>query len=243
MDSPQWSVAEVVRSQARERPDQPAITTRDEVISWRELELRANKVAAGLAAGGVEPGERVAFVGKSSPAYFELLFGAAKLGAVVVAVNWRLHPGEMALIVRDAGARVLVIDAELGVPEELVASVRTTVVVGGSPAAGLQAYADWLAGPPAPGPGHRGRPEEVALQLYTSGTTGLPKGEMLANASMGFLAGVAGSMFGIDANSVSLVVLPTFHIGGAGYALVGMTQGCHTVVLRDFDPPEVLDAL
>src|SRR5579875_2616794 len=72
MDSPQWSVAEVVRSQARERPDQPAITTRDEVISWRELELRANKVAAGLAAGGVEPGERVAFVGKSSPAYFEL---------------------------------------------------------------------------------------------------------------------------------------------------------------------------
>jgi acyl-CoA synthetase (AMP-forming)/AMP-acid ligase II len=240
----QWSLAQVARENGSRRPGAPAITTRDEVISWGELDQRSNRVANALAAQGVEVGDRVAFVGKNSPAYFELLFGAAKLGAVVVAVNWRLHPAEMAQVVQDAGAQILVADAELGPPPELLASVRTTVVTGGPPAApGLQAYANWLSGSAADDPGHCGGPEEVALQLYTSGTTGLPKGVMLTNANMGFLVRVADSMFGIDADSVSLVVLPTFHIGGAGYALVGMAQGCHTILLRDFDPNDVLDAL
>jgi long-chain acyl-CoA synthetase len=240
---PAWSLAEVVRSSGRRRASDPAITYRSERISWGELDDRSNRVAAALIADGAGAGDRVAFIGKNGPEYFELLFGAAKLGVVTVAVNWRLHPGEMAQIVRDAGARLLLIDAELADgADDLCAAVETTVVLGDVRPDQLR-YRDWIADRVADDPGHVGLPEEVALQLYTSGTTGLPKGAMLTNANMEMLAGAASPMFGLDGDSVSIVVLPTFHIGGAGYALIGMAQGCHTVLLRDFDPPDVLDAL
>lgn len=244
MSGPVWNLADVVRTHARDRPSAPAITFGSEVISWSQLDQQSNRTASALAADRTSAGDRIAFVGKNSPAYFEVLFGAAKLGAVTVAVNWRLHPAEMAFIVKDAGARLLVIDEEFADADELIGVAEKVVVLGADRgAASSTSYRAWLEGAPASDPGYRGGPEEVALQLYTSGTTGLPKGAMLTHANMGFLVAAAEEMFGLDSASVTLVVLPIFHIGGVGMALIGMAQGCHTVLHREFEPAAVLDAL
>jgi long-chain acyl-CoA synthetase len=228
MTETQWGLAEIVRRHGRERPASPAITCGDLVIDWGELEARSNRVAAALAAQGVGVDDRVAFIGKNGREYFELLFGAVKLEAVTVAVNWRLSPGEMALIVNDSGASVLVLDAEfagpLGEVRDSLTTLKHVVVFGAAPSGGFSdavRYEDWLP-VSAEDPGNTAGPEGVAVQLYTSGTTGLPKGAMLSNSNMHLLNGAAQSMFGIDDNSINLVVLPNFHIGGAGYALVGM---------------------
>jgi acyl-CoA synthetase (AMP-forming)/AMP-acid ligase II len=244
MSAPSWNLADVVRTNGRVRPSAPAITYGSEVVTWADLDERSSRTASALVGERVGAGDRVAFVGKNSPAYFEVLFGAAKVGAVTVAVNWRLHPSEMAFIVKDAGARLLVTDEEFAGADELTGAAERVVVLGtstGGPAS--VPYSDWVGGGPAVDPGHLGAPEEVTLQLYTSGTTGLPKGAMLTNANMGHLVNAAETMFAIDSDSVMIVVLPLFHIGGVGYALVGMAQGCHTILLRDFDPPAVLEAL
>ena len=245
-----WGLAEVARTHGRDRPDAPAITYGAEVISWRRLDERSSRVADALVGSGVSAGDRIAFLGKNAPEYFELLFGAAKVGAVNVAVNWRLMPEEIRFIVNDAGARVLFVDSELAsAVSDLQGSLATAGagVVFGSGGAGVppgtHSYEDWLSGHEPLYPGHVGGPDDVALQLYTSGTTGLPKGAMLTNANMEGLYEASRSMFGVDQSSVNLVGLPTFHIGGAGYALVGMAQGCHTILMRDFDPAAVLEAL
>jgi long-chain acyl-CoA synthetase len=249
MKPTRWGLAEVVRQHGRERPDASAIAYGEDVTSWGRLDDRSNRVANALVATGIGEGGRIAFVGKNAPEYFELLFGAAKVGAVNVAINWRLNPAETRFIAEDAGARVVFVDSEFAsVIQHLVASMSEAILVvvgsrapGGVP--GTVSYEDWLSGHGPVDPGHVGGPDDVAFQLYTSGTTGLPKGAMLSNASVHGLNEVGHFMFGIDAGSINLVGLPTFHIGGAGYALVGMAQGCSTILMRDFDPAAALDSL
>ena len=101
-------------------------------------------------------------------------------------------------------------------------------------------YEDWIADHPETDPGHIPDPGEVALQLYTSGTTGLPKGVMLSNANLATAIGGADMSFHIDADIVSLVAMPLFHIGGSGWALCAMSRGGKSVILRDTDPSELL---
>src|SRR5262249_42867375 len=104
-------------------------------------------------------------------------------------------------------------------------------------------YEEWVA-PHAPtDPSVSVAPDDIAMQLYTSGTTGLPKGAMLTNANLGTLIPSVSRPWGVDGSSVSLVCMPLFHIGGSGWALVGMYHGVHTILYREFVPQEILDGL
>ncbi|MGH8996905.1 MAG: long-chain-fatty-acid--CoA ligase [Acidimicrobiales bacterium] len=249
MATERWGLAEFVRTNGRERPDGPAITFGSEVLTWRDLDERSSRVANALSASGLGAGDRIAFFGKNTPIYFDVLFGAAKIGAITVAVNWRLSAGEAGFIINDAGAKVLFIDTEFetvfAALDGSLTTAKTVVAFGDrdDELAGAEPFQWWLVDAGTEDPGHVGSADEVAIQLYTSGTTGLPKGAMLSNSSMALLNGLAQPMFGIDERSTTIVALPTFHIGGAGYALVGMAQGAHTILLRDFDPAIVLEAL
>src|SRR5262245_18706494 len=107
------TVADMIREHAAATPDAPAYLLGDRVVSFAELDERANRVAQGLRAAGVGAGDRVAILDKNSLEYFDLVFGAAKLNAVLVAVNWRLAPPEAAFIVNDAAAKVLVVGEDL----------------------------------------------------------------------------------------------------------------------------------
>ncbi|HVM52840.1 MAG TPA: fatty acid--CoA ligase [Acidimicrobiales bacterium] len=239
------TIAKLVRIHGKERPDRPALTAGDRTMTFAELDQRSSQVANALQAEGVGPQDRVAFLDKNSIEYFELLFGGAKLNAVNVAVNWRLAPPEIAYIVNDAEAKVFVVGQEfvpaLDAIESELTTVKKIVVIGGHPT--HQDYEDWMGGQPAADPGVDGAREDVAFQLYTSGTTGLPKGVMLTNANLFSLLGEVLEDWYFDEDSVNLVAMPLFHIGGSGYATVGMFAGCHTILMRDVDPSAMLNMI
>ena len=233
-----YRVVDIVRRHARSRGDQPALIAADARVTWAELDARANRVGQALRAMEVGPGDRIAHLDKNSIAYFELLFGAGKVGAVLVDVNWRLVAREVGEIVDDAQAKLLVAGEEFRTVAEQVASARELpLIVGGA------AYESWIADQPADDPGREPAEDEIALQLYTSGTTGLPKGVMLTHANMGTLAEAVTDLWKLDSESVSLVAMPLFHIGGSGWALAGLNQGCRCVLVREVMPDQLLDTM
>jgi long-chain acyl-CoA synthetase len=239
------SLAEIIREHVRGRGGAPMLTVGDRTITWREMDERSSRVARALRAAGVGPQDRVAFLDKNGPEYFEVLFGGAKLNAVNVAVNWRLAPRETAYVVNDAGAKVFVLGSGFGPHldeiEASLATVGTIVVIGGHRR--HPGYEAWLGAHTAEDPSLGSTPDDVAMQLYTSGTTGLPKGVMITNRNLFTLLGRVSGPWGLDGTSVNLVCMPLFHIGGSGWALVGMYHGAHSVLFRDFVPPEILAAI
>jgi long-chain acyl-CoA synthetase len=238
------TTADVVRVHAKERPDKVAIVQGELRMTWAELDRRSSRVANALAAAGVVAGDRVAFIDRNGFEYFEVMFGAAKLNAVTVNVNWRLAPPEVAWIANDAEAEVFIFGADFAdvvaqVRDELP-SVRTLVCLG--EVAGFEAYESWLsdddADPASPQGGG-----DVAFQLYSSGTTGMPKGVMLSNDNLFALLPDAQQIWGFDDSMVSLVAMPLFHIGGSGWAMAGMYYGGTSVIVRELDPAALIDLI
>ncbi|MHB1925388.1 MAG: AMP-binding protein [Acidimicrobiales bacterium] len=237
MSGKQWSLSGLVRDNAAAFGDRVAITSEAGPVSWRQLDERSNQVAHALAAEGVGPGARVAFLDKNTPEFFDVLMGAGKLGAVMVPVNWRLAPAEMAHIIEDSAATVLVYGPEYSAAVKEIgpdlSHVQRRVLLGPE-------YEDWLAGQPATDPGYQAQADDVAIQLYTSGTTGLPKGAMLVNSNFGAILDQVVGPWRLDPSSVSAVAMPLFHIGGSGWALAGMTVGARSVVIREMVPSELI---
>jgi long-chain acyl-CoA synthetase len=238
------SLADIVRTHGAARPERPALQYEGRTITFGDLDERSSRVANALEALGVGAQERIAFVEKNGPEFFEVTFGVAKLNAVGVAVNWRLAPTEMAYIIRDAQAKAVIVGQDF-VPhlekiEDELPGV-TIIAIGGH--SRWTDYEDWLADHDVSDPGVTAKADDVAFQLYTSGTTGLPKGVMLTNTNFfGLLDGVTDKWrFGPD--SVNIAVMPMFHIAGSGWAMVGLAFGCETVLLRDVDPARILQVI
>jgi long-chain acyl-CoA synthetase len=232
------SVADILRHHADESPDRPSLVLGDRTMSWAELYERASRVAAGLADAGVGSQDRVAFLDKNGIEHFEVFYGAALANAVCVDVNWRLAPPEVEFIVNDAAAKVFVVGPDFVPVLDAIADSLTTVgtilVIGGHEK--YQDYDEWVASHPAVDPHTPSADDDVAFQLYSSGTTGRPKGVMLTNHNFFSLGPWAVDMWGLTADSVNLVAMPLFHIGGGGYATAGMFVGAVSVIVRDLDP-------
>jgi len=232
------SPAAMLRHWAAVQPDAPMLTLGDTTVTWGECYDRAVTVAAALVAEGVTTGQRVAFLDRNGIEFFEVFFGCSLLGAVSVAVNWRLAPAELAAIIEDAGSPVLLYgpDYEAAVKEiaPSLSCVRSYV-----PLTAFDEWRDAHAGS-ATDPGFEPGPDDVITQLYTSGTTGLPKGVMISGRNLATILGGATEVFRIDETTVSMVAMPLFHIGGTGWALSGMSRGGHSIIVRDIDPVEIL---
>lgn len=239
------TIAEIARVHAVERPDAVALVVGERAITFAELDSRSNQAAQAFRAAGVGFGDRVAFIEKNGAEFFEVVCGLAKLGAVGVPVNWRLAAPEMLHIIEDAQARALVVGSEffghVETIEDRLTTVQTIVAVGDH--ARWPSFDDWVAGHSAEDPGVTTGPDDVAFLMYTSGTTGSPKGVMLSNENYFSKATGIAHQWRFDAESVSLAVMPMFHMAGSGWALVGLYEGCTTVVLRDVDPLAILDAI
>ena len=232
-------VADVLRHQARERADVVAIRHGSRALTFAELDERSNRLARALLTAGVGPGSRVAHLDRTAPEVVELLFAAAKIGAVAVPLNWRLSPPELAAILENAGSPLLLAGpGHAAVASDLANAVAHDLRV---VAVGAE-YERWLASHPPDDPGGRGESGDTVLQMYTSGTTGVPKGVLTTHRNLS--AAVDSSpLWGFDGDTVSLTPLPMFHIGGIGWTFLGICNGAPTILVSDFDAPAVLDLL
>ena len=236
-----YRLAQTVGRHLPARADEPALSDAGHrVRTYAELEERTDRLASALAAAGARPGDRVAVLDKNSVETVEVAVAAAKVGAVVVPLNWRLAVGELQQVVDDAAPPVLVAHEEFdevaGALRSPATVVRVTTDPDDSPYERLLAEHEPIA------ERHVGDDETVVLQLYTSGTTGRAKGVMLDNRNFALLTDVGGE-WGIDESSVVLCPMPLFHIGGMGMALIGLATGCHTITLREVEPTSLLEIL
>ncbi|HQN10821.1 MAG TPA: long-chain-fatty-acid--CoA ligase [Quisquiliibacterium sp.] len=238
------SIADIIRRQARTRGDDTAFVTPTRRWTFSEVDAASNRIAQGLAALGIVAGDRVACLTKHHAECALLLLAACKLGAVCMPVNWRLAPPEVEYIVDHGQAKFMMVDAAF-VPtlaRTTLPGLRRTVAT--DAAEGLASLADWSAGFDAVDPGHVSEPDATTLQLYSSGTTGLPKGVEITNRSLFAAIDMYRPMIGFDApGAVMLNVLPTFHVAGMCNIVMPLAAGRPTVYYPDFDPARAIAAI
>jgi acyl-CoA synthetase (AMP-forming)/AMP-acid ligase II len=207
-------------------------------LTWSQLHEQACRVAAALVRDGIRPQDRVIYIGKNGLRFYEILFGCALAGAVMAPLNWRLAPDELAAIIKDAGSSIAIIDASI--VGSIGCELRTVVAL--EQHERWVSYANWC-GPPKD-PGVESLPEHIAFQMYTSGTTGRPKGAMFANGTnLRVLLDNVSVEWTFTADDVCLVVMPLFHMGGLAWALTALARGTRCVVARDFEPVAILNTI
>ena len=250
MTAAEHTLGGLIRARARSDPEGVCLRFGTDQIEWRELDRRSNRVANGLIAEGALPGARIAYLGRNGGAYFEVLFGAAKAGAVMVGVNWRLAPPEVHFILSDAEIRIIFVATEF---YPLISKIRdqlppeTRVIVLDGDAAPDSSLGAWRDANDDGDPKRDQRSDATIIQLYTSGTTGRPKGAEISHRyffnALDMALAAEDTVYKLRAGETVLVTMPLFHIGGIMFAFAGVAQGCTLLLFEDFDPGDVLRAI
>jgi len=231
---------------AREQPDVDFAIQGDRRVSYREARDATCRIANLLLASGLGVGDRVAVLSKNSIEMALFYYGASRAGAVPVPLNYRLAPPEWAYILNDAGAKLLLAQAPLAaaITPELgnLPSVCRRLACGGD-AAGWEAWDAAVAAAPATPPAREVRAEDDAYQMYTSGTTGHPKGAILTHAAVSGQLHQALVGFGMPTGERSLIVAPLYHAAAGITCFATVQSGGTLYIQEDFDPAAVVRAL
>ncbi|MCX0272953.1 AMP-binding protein [Nocardia zapadnayensis] len=226
MRGPHTLVAALAHNAAT-RTRWPALIDGSGPVEYGVLEARSRAVARALRAAGIEAGDRVLYLAQDTVAVYELLYGCARIGAVLIPVNWRLTTTEIGFILDHSGVRFVVTET----PDRLGKTCATVVT--------LPDYPAWRdAAPEAVSEDFPATTDTPVVQMYTSGTTGRPKGVVLAHRTF-FAVRTLLDEAGLDwidwrADDVGLIALPSFHIGGMWWATQGLNAGVTSVVLPSF---------
>jgi acyl-CoA synthetase (AMP-forming)/AMP-acid ligase II len=244
------TLGELSEFNAAVRPDKEALLFEGRSTSYGEFDALANRVANGLRKEGLECGARVGFLGKNSDLFFQAVFGCAKSGTVLVGVNWRLAGQEVAYILNDSKVEVLFVGSEFwdlveSLAEQVPTLKRIVAMTGGHP--NWPHFEAWRDACPDGASDVTVTTDDVAIQMYTSGTTGHPKGVQLPHRNF-FCMLRYPRREDMDfeewtERDESLVAMPSFHIGGVGWGIAGLRAGARNVVIREFDPGVVLDMI
>ncbi|KKW64115.1 fatty-acid--CoA ligase FadD5 [Mycolicibacterium elephantis] len=232
------------------QPDGVALRFLGQTTTWRELDERVARLAGALSRRGVQFGDRVLILMLNRTEFIEAFLAANKLGAIAVPVNFRMTPPEIAFLVSDCQAKVVVTEAVLAnvaaAVRDLDPTLTTVIVAGGATEQNMIGYDDLIDEEGEPAATVDIPNDSPALIMYTSGTTGRPKGAVLTHTN---LAGQALTFLftnGADINNdVGFIGVPLFHIAGIGNMIPGLLLGRPTVLypLGAFDPGALLDVL
>ncbi|MFN9163685.1 MAG: fatty acid--CoA ligase [Alphaproteobacteria bacterium] len=242
------SLADISRQQAAKRGNSTAFFFEGRETTFAEFDRRVSKVANGLIALGQKPGARIGYMGMNSDRYFEVQLGSCKSNTVLVGVNWRLAPPEVVYVLNDAGCEVMFVGAEFVPMIEKVKAecprLKHVIAVDGGHAS-WPAYDAWRDSQSDRDPMLPIKSDDDAIQLYTSGTTGHPKGVQLTHGN--YIAFFKTSQ---DANwadfspgDPNLVAMPNFHVAGVNMGLTTLAQGCFGVIIKTVTPDAVFDMI
>ncbi|HEV7419635.1 MAG TPA: long-chain-fatty-acid--CoA ligase [Mycobacterium sp.] len=243
---------------AETKPDAEALTYFDRTWTWAQWNDRVRRLAGALKDRGVKRGDAVAFLDKNHPACVELTIAAASLGAANAIINFRLAADELDYVLNDSGAKLLIVGAELkpGIDEirDKLANVEHVIEVtpdgghersdpgNGSGGDGDEYEAMLAEATPTDRSGDV-QPDDVAIIMYSSGTTGRPKGVSLTQANLIAHTVNAHEGFEFDEGDKNMVSMPLFHVGGSSYVQFGIHDGFPSVMTRDVDGAALAGAI
>jgi fatty-acyl-CoA synthase len=244
MPVPDVGLGAMILRRASLVPDLPALSFEGETLDYGAFGDSIRRFASALRKGGVNRGDRVAFLGYNHPVFLETLFAATAIGAIFVPLNFRLTGAELEFIINDAGVHTLLVDdAHKAVIDAIRDRLCCRQFLGAESGAPGWTWREELTEHVLPlAAAERVEADDVALIMYTSGTTGRPKGAMLTHGN--FFWNNVNARFGPEnlAGDVSLTAAPLFHIGGLNVTtLIGLQSGGHVVLHRSFDAGRVLE--
>jgi len=239
------NIGAFLAKRAMMNPDTEALVCEEVRRTFSECNSRANKFAHAVQKLGVGSGDRVALLALNEPEYLDMFFGLGKIGAILVPINYRLAGPEIQYILRDSESSVLVFGKEY---VEIIDSIRNDIpakefiAITDDPPAWAQSYESVIKDEPESEPDISGGDDDVLSILYTSGTTGRPKGAMLTHKNYFCTSVNIFTTVGYTGET-ALLVLPLFHIGGLAQAPIWAHHGVRAVLLRSLDPTRFLELI
>ncbi|KUI39651.1 long-chain fatty acid--CoA ligase [Mycobacterium sp. GA-1199] len=231
---------------AETKPDAEAMTFLDRTLTWSQWNDRVRRLAGALQQRGIERGDVVAFLDKNHPACVELTIAAASLGAATAIINFRLAADEIDYVLTDSGAKLLIVGTELKPTIDKIRDKLTHVehLIEVTPDGGDgDEYEALLTDATPVGRADDVQPDDVAIIMYSSGTTGRPKGVQITQANLIAHTINAHNGWGFDEGDKSMVSMPLFHVGGSSYVQFSIHDGVPTVMTREVDGAALAGAI
>jgi len=237
------NIGEWLSRRAVLHPEKEAVVFGEVRLTYRELNERSNRCAHALEALGIGPGDRVAIYSLNSNQFIETVFACAKIGAIVVPLNVRLSPPEIEYILKDSGAEAIVAGSDLvGMIEGILraAEIKHLIIVGDAALEKSHAFESLLEGRSCDDPclTQTGDQDGAVFLMYTSGTTGKPKGAIITHTNLFWNSLNCMHGFRLDADTRFLVSVPLFHAGGLNGGVIPTIYAGGTVILEPFFNPQ-----
>ncbi len=241
------NIGDFLTTRAYLNPDKEVLydTSADKRLSYDELNRRANKISNALQSMGIEKGDRIGILAYNGHEFIESFFGPAKSGLVIVPLNWRLTAEELSFILNDSGVKAIIFDTDFSAIVEQIkvkvsgdGFIEHWVEIGEQRTAFAQAYEDVLAKHSDAEPNNKASADDNLFIMYTSGTTGFPKGVVHTHATEFWAILTLTNTADMRFSDRYLVLLPLFHVGALTPVIGGVYSGNSLVVQRNFDPQE-----
>lgn len=242
------TLADVPRAQAHWRGNAQAILFEGRGTTFAELDAQATKIANRLIADGIKPQERVAILAKNNDHFFALWLGCCKARVCLTPLNFRLAPPEIAFVLGDSQAKAVIVGQDfIELTERAIADLpnKPKLIALDFEKAGYEPYAAWANQGSTRDPMLEGAMDDDVIQLYTSGTTGNPKGVQLTNENYIGIFGLAKDITGFNygVGETVMEAMPQFHVAGTNIGMIAIASGARMVIVKDLIPAVVLDLL
>ena len=237
-------VHDFLENYARNTPQAICVSLDGASVNFEDMNRQTNQLANAMLQLGTSKGDRVAVLGENSIEHFQMILAASKIGAVSVPLNYRLATAELAYILNDSSTRLLLVlpDMESSI-DELTTLLSDDTKISSNTGAETLPWNDWWQSFPTDAPNIELQANDAFIQLYTSGTTGNPKGVVSSHHNILSLSVMNATAAPHRANpgSAGIICAPLFHIGGTGSLVMGIYAGQHTLLHRTFDPTQVVN--